>query len=247
MNNLITQIPDLLEKFKSFSDDYSEFKEVIFDDYNFELAEDSVKVLKFLNNGRKFFGMLKFKHFIKGLNLDADQDDMQKLIDYVDSSEKAEFITSIFEKILSANSNLACCIMGLILNDLCINKNNVSQSELVIIQALSVMNDFDILNFTYLLSISPWGKTKNNNDKKYKVITNSDKQGCSNKFNISLSNLDLTIHLLEKNGLIESDGEIDLSLDSDTPDFSSADYDKYYQFNLLSQKLYQYTSKIITI
>jgi hypothetical protein len=240
MNNVVKQIPSLIEKLNSLSGEYAELKELFFDDYSIELAEDSIKVLKLLNSGRKYLEMIKFKHFIKGLNLDTDEENIQKLIDYIDNSEKAEFVINVFDKILMSNSKLACCTIGLLLNDLCITKKNISQHDLVILQALAMMNDFDITNFTHLMSTITWDKKA-----KYKIINSQNKKTCYNKYGDSYECLDLTIKLLEKYGLVDADGEIDLSVDTDNVDLSSADYDKYFQFNLLSKRLYSYTQKIV--
>lgn len=130
--------------------------------------------------------------------------------------------------------------MGLLLNDLCITKENISQNDLVILQALSMMNDFDVINFTHLMSISSWGKKA-----KYKLINFQDKKTCYNKYGHSYECIDLTINLLEKYGLVEADGEVDLSVDTDNVESSSAEYDKYFQFNMLSKRLYSYTKKIL--
>lgn len=58
MNNVIKQIPSLVEKLNSLSGEYAELKELFFDDYSIELAEDSIRVLKLLNSGRKYLEMI---------------------------------------------------------------------------------------------------------------------------------------------------------------------------------------------
>ncbi len=242
MNELSEQLYNLFEKFQSISSEYADYKELLFDDFNTELAEDSFKTLKLLNTGRKIWSITKFKFFMKGLNNNTSENNIQKLITYVDNKDKAEFITSTFEKILLSNSKMSCCTMGLMLNSMCENKNDISQENLVILQALSMMNDYDIINFTHLMSISPWKKNK-----QYKTIKLSDIQGCVNKFNDTQRGINLTINLLEKYGLIETNGEVDLSMDSDDVDFSSAEYEKYNEFNYLSKKLYEYTKRIVQI
>lgn len=242
MLELTQQLYNLFEKFQTVSSEYADYKDILFDDINTELAADSFKTLKLLNNGRKIWSITRFKFFIKGLNLNSNEESIQKLINYVDNKDKAEFITNTFEKIMLSNSKLACCVMGIMLNDMCKTNKNISQENLVILQALSMMNDFDITNFTHLMSISPWGKNK-----KYKPVRISDIQGCVNKYNDTIQGIDLTINLLEKYGLIESNGEVDLSINSDDVDFSSAEYEKYSEFNILSQTLYEYTKKVIAI
>lgn len=184
--------------------------------------------------------MTKFKIFVKGLNLNSDDSSLQKLITYVDNKDKAEFITTTFEKILLSNSKLACCVMGIMLNDMCQTNQNVSQENLAILQALSMMNDFDIKNFTHLMSIRPWEKHRN-----HKIIQAKDIKKCISQYQDTMQGINLTINLLEKYGLIESNGEIDLSMDPDDVDLSSAEYEKYSEFNLLSKTLYEYTKKLL--
>lgn len=53
MNELSEQLYNLFEKFQSISSEYADYKELLFDDFNTELAEDSFKTLKLLNTGRK--------------------------------------------------------------------------------------------------------------------------------------------------------------------------------------------------
>ena len=154
MKKLVGEMSDLLNKIVKFSDDYADVKDIFLNDSTMELAEDAIGSLKFLNNSRKALSIIKFKYFLKGLNYEnADKESIEKLIRYVDNQSKAEFITNSFDKIISSNSKLACCVMGLMLNDIGQHNDDISQEDLIMLNALPMLNDFDIKNFHYLLKI----------------------------------------------------------------------------------------------
>ena len=154
MKKLVGEMSDLLNKIVKFSDDYADVKDIFLNDSTMELAEDAIGSLKFLNNSRKALSIIKFKYFLKGLNYEnADKESIEKLIRYVDNQSKAEFITNSFDKIISSNSKLACCVMGLMLNDIGQHNDDISQEDLIMLNALPMLNDFDIKNFHYLYKI----------------------------------------------------------------------------------------------
>ena len=132
MKKLVGEMSDLLNKIVKFSDDYADVKDIFLNDSTMELAEDAIGSLKFLNNSRKALSIIKFKYFLKGLNYEnADKESIEKLIRYVDNQSKAEFITNSFDKIISSNSKLACCVMGLMLNDIGQHNDDISQEDLI--------------------------------------------------------------------------------------------------------------------
>ena len=221
MKKLVGEMSDLLNKIVKFSDDYADVKDIFLNDSTMELAEDAIGSLKFLNNSRKALSIIKFKYFLKGLNYEnADKESIEKLIRYVDNQSKAEFITNSFDKIISSNSKLACCVMGLMLN------------------ALPMLNDFDIKNFHYLYKISSKNHKSNHN------ISPKDIKECVQLYNITRRNLYLTMGVLEKYNLMDKNIDVDLDIDEDNLDFSSVDCDETYYFNSISQKLYTYSSML---
>lgn len=237
MEKLSTEITTLLNKIQEVSEDYADLKDIFLDDNSVELFEDSVSTIKFLNNSRKAFSLIKFKFFLKGLNHEnVDKESISMLIEYVDNPIKAEFITNSFAKIVTANSKLACCIMGLMLNEMTKNKREVSQEELMILQALPMLNDFDIKNFNYLYQVVLHRKGKNHN------IMDRDYSKAAQICHTTTCNIKLTVDVLEKYNLVDKDADVSLDIDADDLDFSSVDYDEDVYFNSLSDKLYMYSS-----
>mgnify|MGYP007003807143 FL=1 len=235
MEKISTEIATLFQKIQDVSKEYADIKDIFLDDNNMELVEDSVSVIKFLNNSRKALLLIKFKYFLRGLNYEnVEKESINKLIAYVDTQEKAEFITNSFDKIISSNSKLSCCIMGLLLNDMTKRKCNITQEELMILQVLPMLNDFDIKNFFYLYNIVAKRKGK------YHNIVTSDIECCAKKCNTVKKNIYLTIGVLEKYGLVDKEADVSLDLDEDNFDMSSVDYDEDVFFNSLSEKLYGY-------
>ena len=239
MKKLVGEMSDLLNKIVKFSDDYADVKDIFLNDSTMELAEDAIGSLKFLNNSRKALSIIKFKYFLKGLNYEnADKESIEKLIRYVDNQSKAEFITNSFDKIISSNSKLACCVMGLMLNDIGQHNDDISQEDLIMLNALPMLNDFDIKNFHYLYKISSKNHKSNHN------ISPKDIKECVQLYNITRRNLYLTMGVLEKYNLMDKNIDVDLDIDEDNLDFSSVDCDETYYFNSIRQKLYTYSSML---
>lgn len=235
MEKIGTEIVTLLKKIQEVSKDYADIKDVFLDDSNMELLEDSVSVLKLLNNSRKALILTKFKFFLKGLNHEsADKQSIEKLIDYVDNQAKAEIITNSFDKVITANSKLACCLMGLMLNDMIKTNEAVTQEELTILQALPMMNDYDVKNFHHLYKECDWGvgRTRIQGSKITKIC---------DILGTTPDNVFYTINLLERTNLVIREGEVSLDIDEDDMEFSTTQYDDVRYFNTLSRKLYEYT------
>lgn len=241
MEKLSAEITTLLNKIQEVSEEYADLKDIFLDDSSVELFEDSMSTIKFLNNSRKALSLIKFKFFLKGLNYEnVDKESINMLVEYVDNPIKAEFITNSFAKIVTTNSKLACCIMGLMLNEMSKNKREVSQEELMILQALPMLNDFDVKNFNYLYKVVLERNGKNHN------ITDTDYSKAAQICNTTTRNIRLTVGVLEKYNLVDRDADVSLDLDTDDLDFSSVDYDEDIYFNLLSEKLYMYSSILFT-
>lgn len=68
MEKMSTEIATLFQKIQDVSKEYADIKDIFLDDSNMELVEDSVSVIKFLNNSRKALLLIKFKYFLRGLN-----------------------------------------------------------------------------------------------------------------------------------------------------------------------------------
>lgn len=235
------QLSTVMDKVNECSENYADLKDLIINEDTTELIGDSIKILELLNNSRKLYSLTKFKFFLKGINFETiSEENLQKLIDYVDNNDKAEFITNTFDKILSANSKIACCVMGLLVREMSLKKREVQQSDLMLIQALSIMNDFDIKNFVHLMEIEKWKEGRN-----FKSIDKKVIKSFIEKYNVSEFDLDLSLQIMLKGGLIEKEGEAELDMDSDDLDLSSVSYNEVTYFNLLAKKLHLYAERIV--
>jgi len=225
----------VLDKFKQISDDYSDVKDLIVNDYNMELAEDSFKTLKMIHNTGKIFDMIKFRHFINGLNRnEITEEDLSKLIKYLDNKEKVEFVSNTFKKIINSNSKICCYIMGLIFNEI-VNKNRqINQIDIAIINALGNLNDFDVLNFKNLMTVHY------NYVKKSKFISISTvEKKHAKELDISFAELSLTTEICAYSQIFFKRAEADLSIDEDDVSSSVLEYDEYYEITIIGEKLYQ--------
>lgn len=236
----LTQIKNLANKITLYSKDYSECSKTYselkdFLGSNLELTCDSFKLINFIKNFYSMVKLVKFEKFLEGFNIENPKDDdIERLINYIDNEDKAEFIADTFDKILNSNSKIACCIMGMLFNKITKDDRDIIQSDLVLINALSRINDYDIKNFVYLMSICKCKMKENSNTLK---ITDEIKEECKKKYNISDFNLNLSLNTLFNTGLLErTSSDIDYE--------GVLNLDDIYSFNRLSEILYNYAKKI---
>lgn len=236
MEKIRKEMVALFKKIQDVSDDYADVKEIFLDNSSMELLEDSIGVIKLLSNSRKAFVLTKFKFFIKGLNYEcADKESLEKLIAYVDDKDKAEFITNSFDKVIIANSKLACSLMGLMLNDMVKSKQTVTQPDLTIMQALSTMNDYDVKNFHYLYKACDWGVGKTE-------IRGSSIVKVCDIISTTSENITYTVNLLERANLVTREGAVSTEPMEEYSEELITRYADVRYFNTLSRTLYKYTS-----
>ena len=119
-----------------------------------EVTEDFSSLVKLADKGIRLLSMRKFKIFLDGLFYeDISYENIDKLLNYVKNKEKAEFITNTFDKVLDANSRIACCIMGLLINEMINCNRDVEYKDLLLIQSLKELNDFEIKKFIEVCKI----------------------------------------------------------------------------------------------
>lgn len=120
------------------------------------------------------------------------------------------------------------------LNDMTKRKCDITQEELMILQVVPMLNDFDIKYFFYVYKIVMKQNEKNHN------IVPKDIDFCAKECDTTKRNMYLTLDVLEKCGLVDKEEDISLNVDKDNLDWSNADYDEDIYFNGLSEKLYRY-------
>lgn len=239
----LKQLPELYNTLVGYIDKYGNYKEKIVDDTLVEFTGDIFKTVKTISKANDMFRLLKFKHFLKGLKgSQTDEKEIERLILYIDDTKKAEYVLDMINKVLNANSKLACVVLGTMMGELVNRKGNVQQEHLQLMCCISVLTDYDIINFTnlYLLVI------KNSSDK-YIRIDESDILRCCSRINITKGQINLTLNILEQYGLIDRKVEIVSSCEAGKFPVLASDIIEYKFFNELSARLYELTSKVVDI
>ena len=232
MPNIKDMLSIIKEGFQEISSNYSDLKSNVQDEIGFEFLEDVSKGVKILNAGRKYFQTQKFISFLNGLcYADKSSKKIDQLIQYMEKDNNVMFVTNTIDKIILSNSQKSCFIMGLLLSDLLKYNGSVTQKELVLLQLLSEINDFDLYNYSKLYENSYVTKS---NKRLIKYSTVSD---CSKKYNINRENLFITIEMLTKNYAINKISDVELSIDSDDVEFSTADVSEEYLITSIGEEL----------
>lgn len=237
MGNIDETIIMLWDKVKSISNKYSDVKDLIVNNDTTELAADTFQSIKVINNIGKLYDMIKFKHFIKGLNCDdITRQDIDKLIKYMDNQKKAEFIYSTMKKIINSNSKICCYIIGILFNEITKKNREIRQIDIAIINALGNLNDFEINNFYRLLK--EYYKT---NPKKIKgvYICVDEMKNFAKILQIDLDDLTLTAEVCDKNQLFYRENYADLNIDEYAIGNSRINYDDDYKITVVGKKLYE--------
>ena len=223
---------NLKEVILNICEGYSQIKENILNEDIVEWLGDINKGVKIFNIFRSKYSIYKFDRFLKGFNYNnCNDNDVSRLIEYLKSDEKVEFVASTFDKILSSNSKKSCYIMGMLFSEI-VEKNkseNITKSDLMIINALSLMNDCDIESFVYLYS------SIEESNKEY-IITDEMKIDYKNKYNISDLDLKLSLNTMQNASLVEKGSNYNEQNELLTFD--------ELKFTKLSEKLYKCASCI---
>lgn len=234
MNDNIVLI-DVYEKCISKIHGLLEIKDVIGVDDIAELAGDASKVFYFLRKSSNLICQKRFEAFLKGLGEESNptEEQISKLINYIDDSNKAEYIANMFSKILLSKSNRSCIILGYLTREVTENKDNINHLQLVLIDAITNFFDDDIKNFKFISEYIKGSKTKyiSYNDKLFKEASN---QG------IEKNSLVLTIEKSISHQLIFKEGEVNGDVNNKDPDLNSVDYDEYYTLSSVGKMLYNY-------
>lgn len=119
----------------------------------FDTLNDNVgKVQKLLFEVEKLW----IKSLLQGLSIHEDSNTaVKKLHRYVSSnSRRAEYVASILRHALLSNSHALNTLMGIYLASLTENDKDINQEDLIIYDALSAFNDFDLRNYKLIYEIT---------------------------------------------------------------------------------------------
>lgn len=220
-----------------------EFKDVINDNDLCKLLDSSFKVIECINKTANLLSIIKFKMFLKGLTYDKSSDeDLSRLMKYIESDDKAEFVGNIFKNIIISNSRIACCIMGLLVNDLIRKDRLIEQSDLKLIQALSILDDYDIKIFVDMCDYVDFTIERKLYKLSEKLI---DKY--IEEHNISKIDFSLVEKTLRRVGIVEGNIISEyLDIDDDIISYDSEEEYIPLYINFIGKEIYNYASKIIS-
>lgn len=233
MNNQIASYDKFNEVWEKISS-YLDVKDLVTESECVEVLGDSFSIIKLLRNASNLIIQKRFESFLKGFK-DTEkptEEQLNRLLKYIDDKQKAEFISDIFSKILLSNSKLSCMIMGCIMQKIINTGDNVTHSDLICIDALTKFYDFDIKNFKTVCD--------NQNLKRSKVINLNNIYKKKENENIDKTSISLTLQKCVSCQLVSLESEVDANFDSDDVEFSSIDLDEYYFLLNTGEKLYEY-------
>lgn len=156
--------------------------------------------------GRDFISMIdhhKFANIRKYLSMGLNEEkSINELAEYVKKPERAYFVLSYVRKIILSDSVLATSMMAFIIFKVSSENRDARHEEMIILNALCFMTDYDVRNMNYLCKNCV---TEENGDqlieKKFDVNKIGDEQ---------LNSCNITLNLLASYGIVQkSPSEID--------------------------------------
>lgn len=216
---------------------YLDVKESFADNDFIELFGDSIKIFGFLRKASKLVSQKRFDAFLKGFQ-DKElpsEEQIERLVKYIDNEQKAEFIADTMQKILLSKSSKSCLIMGMIVKDLLNNKAELTLEDLVSIDALTNFFDYDITNFYRICN--------NKKGRSYFYIDSQFRNDCITN-GLSCPSVLLTLEKAVAFQLISKEIEVELNIYSDDVDLSDIENDTKYSLTSPGKKMFGYISLI---
>ena len=172
--------------------DEFEIIDTSFEDWG-EIITKSSKVLGFVVKAYNSFQQIIFRKFIKGLamkinNKEAlDYASKQNLDDYLSKKKNLEFVYNTIRKSLTANSLKCTELLAIIVGEILLKQIEMSPENIIIIDALHVLNDYDLDNFYKIYKyLSSKDDNKERLDILYKEIGDDIKLSISKLINTQL-------------------------------------------------------------
>lgn len=149
--------------------------------------------------GRDFFSMIdhhKFASIRKYLSMGLNEEkSINELAEYVKKPERAYFVLSYVRKVVLSDSVLATSMMAFIIFKISGENRDASHEEMVILNALCSMTDYDMKNMNYLC--------------KNCVIAEDGDLSAEKKFDVDkigakrLNSCNITLNLLASYGIVQ--------------------------------------------
>lgn len=215
-----------------------------------ELVKVTGDIFKFVDTAVKINNYViqkRFESCLKGFSEDMPTEkQLEKLKKFINSPERAEFISDSFRKVILSNSSKASMAIGTIINQIVIENQPLSYEKLASLNALSQFYDLDIENFKLLreyVDFIPKGDLRVPNitgETKLHFYTFKLRKFCVEK-NISYSSMMFTLEKSINLQLInrQFEPEIDISIDAEfeTADVNNHSIDERYVFNAIGLEL----------
>ncbi|MBS4191730.1 hypothetical protein KHA94_16190 [Bacillus sp. FJAT-49705] len=230
---------NLLDKVNKHIEKYIGIKTDIIDNQYVQLLGDSSKVVSFIRNSSTLIIHKKFESFLNGFKevTIPSEEQLNRLIDYINDEAKAEFVSDTFSKILLSKSSKACIIMGTLLKDMINKQDELSHDHLICFDALINFFDVDLKN--YLVIFENVGKNKMSYLPTKRFSDQLKAEGIDN------TSAWLTIEKCVSLQIINRYNELDLDINGDDPSFSDGDIDEYFKITGPGKLLYTYLTRIL--
>ncbi len=234
-----------LEQLNSIVEKYLKIKDEFLDNNYIDAIGDISKFLKFFKSMNEIRIKRKVLSFIEGFNLENNptEEEIDKLILYVNNEKKAEFISDTLSKILFAKSRKACMIIGAMIGYLKDNLNELPVEYIICISGLTDLFDHDIEVLKYIYK---WVNNEIDGQKKKNAswfyITKEFKE-LAKVNNVEISSLVMTIEKLVNSQYLLKRYNIDFDPIFDI-DFPSADTSEGYKLTEVGTLLCRYIAKL---
>ena len=163
-NNFLPSLRENLNHFinwlENINTNINNFKilDASLEDWN-DMLEKSSKILGGLHRIYSFAQLYAFEKFLKGISSQISIDnpltpkDKEKLDDYLCKEDNISFIYNTIRKSLTANSLKCTELLGVIVGKLLRKQIEMTQENIIIINALHSLTDYDLNNFYKIYKI----------------------------------------------------------------------------------------------
>ena len=149
--------------------------------------------------GRDFISMVdhhKFARIRKYLSMGSNEEkSINELAEYVKKPERAYFVLSYVRKVILSDSVLATSMMAFIIFKVSSENRDASHEEMIILNALCSMTDYDMRNMNYLCKNCV---TEENGTSSVEKKFDGNKIG-----NEQLNSCNITLNLLASYGIVQ--------------------------------------------
>lgn len=232
-------IQAIITNFNSKVTQYLDVKELITENDYLEVLGDSVSFIRGISSAYRLVSQKRLAHFLKGLTIDnaPTEEQLIKMTEYINSEEKAEFISDNIAKVLMSNSKKSALILGVLVNRLINSKLDLTHRELVCANALMSFFDFDIDNilvieqyFNFMIEKRPSKSKSFNFYRQFKDWATANNISTGNGFF-------LTVEKCVTTQILSVEYDVELDIDEDDVSNTTAEQTTEYRFSSAGELL----------